>query len=91
MRQGRRMGESSALTRAVNVVFRFVRVAEFEILFLLFLAIAFLLFKDLELIEYVKYTCPTHLYGMTISPPVARQIVSAIKVILGEDGSSRGM
>ncbi|KAF9608737.1 hypothetical protein IFM89_010869 [Coptis chinensis] len=43
-----------------------------------------------KLIEYLKYTCPAHLYGTAISPPAAQQILSAIKVILGEDGSSRG-
>ncbi|KAL9250606.1 Long chain base biosynthesis protein 2a-like protein [Drosera capensis] len=43
-----------------------------------------------ELIQYLKYTCPAHLYGTSISPPAAQQIISAIKVILGEDGSSRG-
>lgn len=43
-----------------------------------------------ELIQYLKYTCPAHLYGTSISPPAAQQIVSAIKVLLGEDGSSRG-
>ncbi|XP_077228871.1 GRIP/coiled-coil protein [Tasmannia lanceolata] len=37
----------SALTRAVNSVFKFFRLAEFEILFFLFLLIAFLIFKDL--------------------------------------------
>ncbi|KAJ7964372.1 GRIP and coiled-coil domain-containing protein [Quillaja saponaria] len=37
----------SALTRAVNAVFAFVRLAEFEILFVLFLFIAFLVFKDI--------------------------------------------
>ncbi|KAL9231579.1 hypothetical protein vseg_006790 [Gypsophila vaccaria] len=43
-----------------------------------------------ELIHYLKYTCPAHLYGTSISPPAAQQIISAIKVLLGEDGSSRG-
>ncbi|KAF5174917.1 8-amino-7-oxononanoate synthase [Thalictrum thalictroides] len=43
-----------------------------------------------ELIEYLKYTCPAHLYGTSISPPAAQQILSAIQVILGEDGSRRG-
>ncbi|XP_062150441.1 uncharacterized protein LOC133859139 [Alnus glutinosa] len=37
----------SATTRAVNSVFAFVRFAEFEILFVLFFIIAFVLFKDL--------------------------------------------
>ncbi|GMH23463.1 hypothetical protein Nepgr_025306 [Nepenthes gracilis] len=43
-----------------------------------------------ELIQFLKYACPAHLYGTSISPPAAQQIISAIKVILGEDGSSRG-
>ncbi|KAI9084048.1 hypothetical protein K1719_034044 [Acacia pycnantha] len=43
-----------------------------------------------ELIQYLKYTCPAHLYATSVSPPAAQQIISAIKVILGEDGSNRG-
>ncbi|XP_022774198.1 long chain base biosynthesis protein 2a-like [Durio zibethinus] len=43
-----------------------------------------------ELIQYLKYTCPAHLYGTSVSPPAAQQIISSIKVILGEDGSNRG-
>ncbi|MCE0481746.1 serine palmitoyltransferase component [Datura stramonium] len=43
-----------------------------------------------ELIDYLKYTCPAHLYAISISPPAAQQIISAIKVLLGEDGSNRG-
>ncbi|KAM7480193.1 hypothetical protein LguiA_028406 [Lonicera macranthoides] len=43
-----------------------------------------------ELIHYLRYTCPAHVYAMSISPPAAQQIISSIKVILGEDGSSRG-
>ncbi|CAN4100589.1 unnamed protein product [Withania somnifera] len=43
-----------------------------------------------ELIKYLKYTCPAHLYATSISPPAAQQIISSIKVILGEDGSNRG-
>ncbi|XP_024973127.1 long chain base biosynthesis protein 2a-like isoform X1 [Cynara cardunculus var. scolymus] len=43
-----------------------------------------------ELIQYLKYTCPAHIYATSISPPSAEQILSAIKVILGEDGSNRG-
>jgi hypothetical protein len=42
---GRR--EPGLMTRAVDKVFRFVRLAEFEILFVLFFLIAFILFKDL--------------------------------------------
>ncbi|CAL5000982.1 unnamed protein product [Urochloa decumbens] len=44
---GRRGDEPGLLTRAVDSVFRFVRLAEFEILFVLFFLVAFLLFKDL--------------------------------------------
>ncbi|KAJ1393858.1 Pyridoxal phosphate-dependent transferase, major domain, partial [Sesbania bispinosa] len=44
----------------------------------------------LDLIQYLKYTCPAHLYATSISPPAAQQIISSIKVILGEDGSNRG-
>lgn len=44
-----------------------------------------------ELIQYLKYTCPAHLYATSISPPAAQQIISSIKVILGEDGTNRGL
>ncbi|KAF3340059.1 hypothetical protein FCM35_KLT15830 [Carex littledalei] len=37
----------SGLSKAVNSVFAFVRLAEFEILFVLFFIVAFLIFKDL--------------------------------------------
>ncbi|KAJ0756719.1 putative Chaperone J-domain superfamily [Helianthus annuus] len=43
----RRRDDESVLTRAVDSVFRFVRFAEFEILFILFFIIAFIIFKDL--------------------------------------------
>ncbi|KAJ0079122.1 hypothetical protein Patl1_23627 [Pistacia atlantica] len=41
--------EESALTRGVTAVFSFVKFAEFEVLFLLFFIIAFIVFKDLVL------------------------------------------
>ncbi|KAH9743225.1 Long chain base biosynthesis protein 2a [Citrus sinensis] len=43
-----------------------------------------------ELIQYLKYNCPAHLYATSISPPAAEQIISAIQVVIGEDGSCRG-
>ncbi|CAM8973963.1 unnamed protein product [Rhodiola kirilowii] len=43
----RRNASESVLTKAVNKVFEFVRFAEFEILFVLFFLVAFLIFKDL--------------------------------------------
>ncbi|PSR92938.1 GRIP and coiled-coil domain-containing protein [Actinidia chinensis var. chinensis] len=44
---GGRNRNESYLTQAVTSVFSFVRFAEFEILFVLFFIIAFLIFKDL--------------------------------------------
>ncbi|XP_074563458.1 uncharacterized protein LOC141820073 [Curcuma longa] len=46
-RGGAAVRREPLLTRAVRSVFAFVRLAEFEILFFLFLVIAFLIFKDL--------------------------------------------
>ncbi|POO03346.1 GRIP/coiled-coil protein [Trema orientale] len=46
-RVGSRHRNESGVSRVVNSVFGFVRVAEFEILFVLFFVIAFLIFKDL--------------------------------------------
>ncbi|CAH8386350.1 unnamed protein product [Eruca vesicaria subsp. sativa] len=43
-----------------------------------------------DLIQYLKYHFPAHLYATSISTLSAQQIISAIKVILGEDGSNRG-
>jgi hypothetical protein len=45
--RGGRREDPGLLTRAVDRVFRFVRLAEFEIFFVLFFLIAFILFKDL--------------------------------------------
>jgi hypothetical protein len=47
-------------------------------------------FNDQEIIQYLKYSCPAHLYATSMSPPAVQQVISAIKVVLGEDGSSRG-
>ncbi|XP_055827730.1 uncharacterized protein LOC129895961 [Solanum dulcamara] len=48
-RGGRReeVPSRSILTRAVDSVFDFVRLAEFEILFVLFFIVAYVIFKDL--------------------------------------------
>ncbi|KAJ0973568.1 hypothetical protein J5N97_021527 [Dioscorea zingiberensis] len=43
-----------------------------------------------EIVQYLKHTCPAHLYATSMSPPAVQQVISAIKVILGEDGSNRG-
>ncbi|GMP67952.1 hypothetical protein CsSME_00027745 [Camellia sinensis var. sinensis] len=49
---GNRKRNESFLTRSVNSVFAFVRFAEFEILFVLFFLVAFIIFKDLGLLDY---------------------------------------
>ncbi|CAM0914124.1 unnamed protein product [Alopecurus aequalis] len=43
-----------------------------------------------EIIHHLKYTCPAHIYATSMSPPAVQQVISAIRVILGEDGSNRG-
>ncbi|CAI7883244.1 unnamed protein product [Closterium sp. NIES-53] len=43
-----------------------------------------------ELIAYLKATSPGHLYGTAMAPAAAEQILSALKLLLGHDGSSRG-
>lgn len=43
-----------------------------------------------ELIQHLKHSCPAHLYATSMSPPAAQQVISSIRVILGEDGSNRG-
>ncbi|KAJ9171576.1 hypothetical protein P3X46_014926 [Hevea brasiliensis] len=44
---GSRKRDESVLTRTVNAVFAFIKFAEFEMLFLFFFLIAFIIFKDL--------------------------------------------
>eukprot|EP00475_Leptophrys_vorax_P034717 TRINITY_DN56422_c0_g1_i1.p1 TRINITY_DN56422_c0_g1~~TRINITY_DN56422_c0_g1_i1.p1 ORF type:complete len:504 (+),score=29.29 TRINITY_DN56422_c0_g1_i1:155-1666(+) len=44
-----------------------------------------------ELIAYLKSVSPGHLYATSMAPPAAEQILSALKLILGEDGSNRGL
>uniref|UniRef100_A0A0D9V9U5 serine C-palmitoyltransferase n=1 Tax=Leersia perrieri TaxID=77586 RepID=A0A0D9V9U5_9ORYZ len=43
-----------------------------------------------EIIQHLKLTCPSHIYGTSMSPPAVQQVISAMKVILGEDGTDRG-
>ncbi|XP_015572306.1 uncharacterized protein LOC107260928 [Ricinus communis] len=46
VRESRKRDES-LLTRMVNAIFAFVKYAEFEIFFLFFFLVAFIIFKDL--------------------------------------------
>ncbi|VAH68206.1 unnamed protein product [Triticum turgidum subsp. durum] len=43
-----------------------------------------------EIIQHLKHACPAHIYATSMSPPAVQQVISAIKVVLGEDGSNRG-
>ena len=44
-----------------------------------------------DLIAFLKRHGPAHLYSTSISPASAQQILSAIKLINGDDGTTRGM
>eukprot|EP00850_Spirogloea_muscicola_P002630 SM000010S04268 [mRNA] locus=s10:648149:651787:+ [translate_table: standard] len=47
--------------------------------------------KYKELIAYLNQKSPAHIHGTSMSPPAAMQVISAFKVLLGEDGSDRGL
>ena len=42
------------------------------------------------LITYLRRHCPAHLYATSMAPGVAQQIISAIQLLQGKDGSKRG-
>ncbi|MFH4977606.1 hypothetical protein AB6A40_004315 [Gnathostoma spinigerum] len=43
-----------------------------------------------KLVNYIRSSSQGACYGMTISAPVAAQVLSSIKIMLGEDGTSIG-
>lgn len=43
-----------------------------------------------QLIAYLRRYCPAHLYATSMAPGVMQQIISAIKLLQGEDGTDRG-
>jgi 7-keto-8-aminopelargonate synthetase-like enzyme len=43
-----------------------------------------------QLIAYLRRHCPAHLYATSMAPGVAQQIISAIWLMQGEDGTDRG-
>lgn len=43
-----------------------------------------------ELIDALKRTAPGHLAATSMSPPVAQQVLSSLRVLTGADGSKRG-
>ena len=46
--------------------------------------------RDRELIQHLKHWAPGHLYATSLAPPAAQQILSALRLLRGEDGSGRG-
>jgi serine palmitoyltransferase len=42
-------------------------------------------------VKYLRYVSPGHLYATAMSPPAVQQVLSALKVLMGEDGTDRGM
>jgi serine palmitoyltransferase len=45
---------------------------------------------DRSVIEYLRYHCMGSVYSPSISPPACQQIIAAMKIILGEDGTDNG-
>merc|ERR1711916_269674 len=43
-----------------------------------------------DLIQYLRATCIGHLYATALAPPVARMVITTMKIILGEDGTNDG-
>ena len=43
-----------------------------------------------KLIAYLRRHSPAHLYAASVAPGAAQQIISALKLIRGDDGSGRG-
>lgn len=42
------------------------------------------------LIDYLRVNSHAHCYASSMSPPVAQQIISSMRIIMGEDGTSDG-
>ncbi|MEW5301168.1 MAG: hypothetical protein WDW36_004044 [Sanguina aurantia] len=43
-----------------------------------------------ELVGYLKRHCPAHLYATAMAPAATQQVLSALKLLLGHDGTDRG-
>ncbi len=43
-----------------------------------------------NLIDYIRINSHANCYGATMSPPVAQQIISSLKMIAGYDGTGEG-
>ncbi|XP_014469799.1 PREDICTED: serine palmitoyltransferase 2 [Dinoponera quadriceps] len=42
------------------------------------------------LIDHLKIYCHAHTYGSAMAPPVAQQIITAMRIVMGEDGTNEG-
>ena len=45
---------------------------------------------DAALIAHLRAHSPAHLYAAAMSPPAVEQVISALRVVAGMDGSGRG-
>lgn len=43
-----------------------------------------------ELIDYLRWHSHSALYATSMSPPIAQQIITSMKIIMGEDGTTLG-
>lgn len=43
-----------------------------------------------ELIDYLRCHSHSAMYATSMSPPVAQQIITSMKIIMGEDGTTLG-
>eukprot|EP01024_Parvocaulis_polyphysoides_P001295 TRINITY_DN10352_c0_g1_i2.p1 TRINITY_DN10352_c0_g1~~TRINITY_DN10352_c0_g1_i2.p1 ORF type:complete len:548 (-),score=34.63 TRINITY_DN10352_c0_g1_i2:445-2088(-) len=44
-----------------------------------------------QVVQYLKNYSPAHMYATSMAPPAAQQILSALKLIMGFDGTNRGV
>ncbi len=43
-----------------------------------------------DLIAYLRSVAPGHYYATSMAPPAAQQIIAALQVVSGQDGTDRG-
>ncbi len=45
---------------------------------------------DKHIIDYLRRNSPAHLYATAMAPGAVQQVVSALKLLRGDDGTTRG-
>lgn len=45
---------------------------------------------DTRIIQHLRFACAGSVYSSSISPPAAQQVISALRIITGEDGTDLG-